>query len=173
MPCPAPQQVIHGGDAAQTLHGGGDGDGGSQYAVCQQGRAAQHGRDDQPLAAVFYQGVEGEDTALAMVVRFHGDEYVLDGGQQRDGPYDQGQRADDKRLVGLTDAAVPLQDGFHHVHGGGADVAVDDTDGHQDHAQPELLPGLSLSRTQRMQNVVHVGFLSYVRDRSFAPYSVL
>ncbi len=144
-------------------HGGGDGDGRGQHAVDQQGGAAQHGRKDQPLAAVFHQRVEGEDAALTVVVGLHGDEHVLDGGQQRDGPDHQRQRADDEGLVGLTDAAVPLQDGFHHVHGGGADVAVDDTDGHQDHAQPELLPGLSLSRTRRMQNVVHGGFLSYVR----------
>lgn len=170
MPCPAPQQVIHGGDAAQTLHGGGDGDGGSQYAVCQQGRAAQHGRDDQPLAAVFYQGVEGEDTALAMVVRFHGDEYVLDGGQQRDGPDHQGQRSDNESLVRLADTAVPLQDGFHHVHRGGADIAVDDADGHQDHAQLKFVPGGCLFRSRHMQSIVHGIILS--RKGSFPVNSI-
>ena len=132
------QQPIHGRDAAQALHRRGDRDRRGQNAVGQQRRAAQHGRKDQPLAAVLHQRIEGEDAALAVVVRLHGDQDVFDGGEQRDRPDDQGEGTHDEALIHLTQTAVALQDRLHHVHGGGADIPVDDADRHQKHAEAQL-----------------------------------
>ena len=137
------QQFVHGMDAAQAFHGGGDGDGRGQHAVRQHGAAADHGGDDQPLAAVADQAVEGEDAALVMIVRPERYQHVLHGGQQGDGPDDQGQRTDDELLVHVGDAAVALDDGLHHVHGGRADIAVDDAQGHQEHPHAESLFAVS------------------------------
>ena len=135
----AAQKAVHGLDAAQTFHRRGDSDGRGQHPVGKQCRAPQHGREDEPPAAVFYQRVEGEDAALAVVVRLHGNENIFEGGEQGDGPDDQGQRADDEALVHLGDAAVALQDGLHHVHGGGTDVPVYDADGHKEETETEAL----------------------------------
>ena len=98
-----------------------------------------HSREDQPVAVVAHQRVQGEDAAFAMVVGLHGQDHVFDGGQQRDRPDDQGQRADDEGLVHLGDAAVACQNGLHDVQRRGADVTVDDADGDEEHAELESL----------------------------------
>ena len=135
---PRAEEAVHHCHASQALHRGGHGDGGGQHPVGQQGRAAQHGGQDQPFAAVFHQRVEGENAALAVVVGLHGDQHVLDRGQQRDRPDHQRQGADDEALVDMFNAAVALQDGFHDVHRGGADVAVHNSDGHQEETKTEF-----------------------------------
>ena len=135
LPLAGAEKAVHALDAAKALHGGGNRDRRGQNAVGQQGRAAQHRRDDQPLGAVPDQRVEGEDPALAVVVRLHGDQYILERREQGDGPDHQGEGTDDKIPVDLCDASVALEDRLHDVHGRGADVAVDDADGHKEHAE--------------------------------------
>ena len=132
------EKAVHHFHASKAFHGGGDGDGRGQDAVGQQGRTPQHRGDDEPLAAAAHQREQREDAALAVVVRLHGDQHVFDGGQQGDGPDDEGERADDKGLVDLGDPAVALEDRLHDVHGRGADVAVDDPNGHEEHAESEF-----------------------------------
>ena len=132
------EKAAHGIDAAQALDRGGHGDGRREHAVGQQRGAAQHGGQDQPFAAVLHQRVERENAALAVVVGLHGNQHVFDGGQQGDGPDHEGQGADEEALVHVGDAAVALQDGLHHVHRRGADVAVDDPDGHKKETEAEF-----------------------------------
>ena len=66
-------------DGAQALDGRGNGNGGRQDAVSEQRGAAQHGGDDEPLAATLDQAVQGKDTALAVIVGAQRDQHVLDG----------------------------------------------------------------------------------------------
>ena len=140
LPLSRAEKAVHARDRAQALHRGRDRDGGGQHPVGEQGRAAEHGRQDPPLAEVLHQRVEREDTALTVVVRLHGDQHIFDGGEQRDRPDHEGQRADDEALIHVLQAAVALQDRLHHVHRGGPDVAVDDPDGHQKQAKAKALP---------------------------------
>lgn len=111
----ASEEPVHHRDTAKSLNRRGHGHRRRQHAVGKQRRAAKHRRHDEPLAAAAHERIEREDTALAVVVRLHGDEHVLDGREQRDRPDDERQRADNERLVDLRDAAVPLQNGLHHV----------------------------------------------------------
>ena len=66
-------------DGAQALDGCGNGNGRRQDAVGEQCGAAQHGGDDEPLAATLDQAVQGKDTALAVIVGAQRDQHVLDG----------------------------------------------------------------------------------------------
>lgn len=111
----ASEEPVHHRDTAKSLNRRGHGHRRRQHAVGKQRRAAKHRRHDEPLAAAAHERIEREDTALAVVVRLHGDEHVLDGREQRDRPDDERQRADNEWLVDLRDAAVPLQNGLHHV----------------------------------------------------------
>ena len=135
LPLTGSEEAVHALNAAESFHGGGDRYRRCQNAVGQQGRAAQHRRNNQPLGAVADQGIERKDPALSVVVRFHGDQYVLDRRQQGDGPDDEGEGTDDEVSVDLCDAPVALKDRLHDVHGRGADVAIDDADGHEEHAE--------------------------------------
>ena len=135
LPLAGAEKAVHALNAAKAFHGGGNRDRRGQDAVGQQGRATQHRGDDQPLGAVPDQRVEGEDPALAVVVRLHGDQYILERREQGDGPDHQGEGTDDEIPVDLCDASVALEDRLHDVHGRGADVAVDDADGHEEHAE--------------------------------------
>ena len=135
LPLAGAEKAVHALDAAKAFHGGGDRDRRRQNAVGQQGRSAQHRGNNQPLCTVTHQRVEGEDSALAVVVRLHGDQHILDRRQQCNGPDHQGEGSDDEIPVDLCDAPVALEDRLHDVHGRGADVAVDDADGHKEHAE--------------------------------------
>ena len=112
------------GNGAQALDGRGHGNGRRQDAVGEQRGAAQHGGDDEPLAAALDQAIQGEDAALAVVVGTQRDEHVLDSGQQRDRPYDKGERAEHELLRHTSDAAVAGNERFGYIHGAGADIAV-------------------------------------------------
>ena len=127
-------KVLHGGNGPQALDGGRDGDRGREDAVGQQGGAAQHGGNDEPFAVFAHDAVEGEDAALAVVAGLEGHEDVLHRGEQRDGPDDQRQGAQDELLGHLHDAALSGEQRLGDVHGRGADVAVHDAqrDEHRD-----------------------------------------
>ena len=111
-------------DGAQALDGRGDGNGRRQDAVGEQRRAAQHGGDDEPLAAALDQAVQGKDAALAVVVGAQRDQHVLDGRQQRDRPHDKGERAEHELLRNASDAAVAGNERLGYIHGAGADIAI-------------------------------------------------
>ena len=111
-------------DGAQALDGRGNGNGRRQDAVSEQCGAAQHGGDDEPLAAALDQAVQGKDTALAVVVGAQRDQHVLDGGQQRDRPHDKGERAEHELLRDASDAAVAGNECLGYIHGAGADIAI-------------------------------------------------
>ena len=66
---------------------------------------------------------------------FSWDEDKLDSGEEGYGPDDQRQGADDEGFINLADAAVSCHDGFHYIKRGGTDITIDDTDGHQKHAE--------------------------------------
>ena len=132
------EEAVHDRHAPQTFHGGGNGDGRRQDAVRQQGCPAEHGGHDQPLAAAPNQGEERKDAALSVVVRLHGNQDILDGCKKGDGPDDERERSDDKRFVNLGDSPVALEDRLHDVQRRGADVAVDDSDGHEKHAETKF-----------------------------------
>ena len=111
-------------DGAQALDGRGDGNGRRQDAVGEERRAAQHGGDDEPLAAALDQAVQGKDAALAVVVGAQRDQHVLDGRQQRDRPHDKGERAEHELLRDASDAAVAGNERLGYIHGAGADIAI-------------------------------------------------
>ena len=111
-------------DGAQALDGRGNGNGGRQDAVSEQCGAAQHGGDDEPLAATLDQAVQSKDTALAVVVGAQRDQHVLDGRQQRDRPYDERERAEHELLRDASDAAVAGNERLGYIHGAGADIAI-------------------------------------------------
>ena len=71
------------------------------------------------------QAVQGEDATFAVVVRLHGHEHVLYGGHQGERPDNEREGTEDHLLVYARKPAVASHDGFHHVHGAGADIAVD------------------------------------------------
>ena len=121
-------------DGPESLDSGRDRDGRCQDAICQKGSAADHGGDDEPLRAAAHEAVEREDAALALVVRLHCDEDILDSRDQGDRPDDEGQSADDHIVVDRGQAAVAGDDGLDRVHRRCADVAVDDAERDQDHA---------------------------------------
>ena len=127
--------MVHQFNTAKTFNRRRNGHGGRQHTVSQKSRAAEHGGDDQPFAVVTNQRIQREDAALAVVVCFHGDKNVFDGRQQRDGPDDEGERADDELFVDFIDAAVALYDGFHNIQRRRADIAINDADGHKEHAE--------------------------------------
>ena len=120
-------------DRAETLDGRGDRYRGREDAVREQRGAANHGGDDEPLGAALHQTVEGEDAALVVVVRLHGDEHVLDGGDEGHRPDDEGQRADDDVLAHRGEAAVAAHDRLERVHRARSDVAVDDAKRNENH----------------------------------------
>ena len=122
------------GDGAQALDGGGDGDRRGEDAVCEQGCTAKHGGDDEPFAVLPYDAVEGEDAALSVIIGLEGDEYVFDGGEQRDRPDDERKRAEDELLGDGHDAALARKQRLGDVHGRRADVAVHDAQGDEHRA---------------------------------------
>ncbi|VWM24119.1 Uncharacterised protein [Collinsella intestinalis] len=126
--------VVHGGDGAQALDGRGDGHRRGEDAVGQKRGAAEHGGHDQPFAVFAHDAVEREDAALAVVVGLEGDEHVLDGGQQRDRPDDERERAEDELLGHGHDAALACKQRLGDVHGRRADVAVHDAQGDEHRA---------------------------------------
>ena len=89
--------------------------------------------------------IQGKNTSLAMVIRFHGDQHIFDGGQQGDRPEYQRQGADNKLLIDLTDTAVARHDGLHDIQRRSTDIAVNNTDGYQKHADLEPFFLLHLS----------------------------
>ena len=99
-------EVIEELDGAKALDGGGDGHRGREDAVGEKCGAADHGRDDESLAAVLDQGVQGEDATLVVVVRLHGHENVLDRGDEGQSPDDEGERAEDDVLAHRLESAV-------------------------------------------------------------------
>ena len=111
-------------DGAQALDGRGNGNGRRQDAVGEQRGTAQHGGDDEPLAATLDQAVQSEDAALAVVVGTQRDQHVLDGRQQRDRPHDKGERTEHELLRDASDAAVAGNERLGYIHGAGADIAV-------------------------------------------------
>ena len=132
-----PDDAVEEVDGAQALDGGGHGDGGGEDAVGEKRGAADHGGDDEPLAAALDEAVQREDAALVVVVGLHRHQHVLDRGDERDGPDEQRQRAKDHVLAHGGQAAVAAHDGLEGVHGAGADVAVDDAQSYEDHAGRE------------------------------------
>ena len=153
---PGTEEAVHALNAAQAFHRGGHGNGRGQHAVGQQGRAAQHRRDDQPLPAGFDQRVQRKDAAFSVVVRLHGDQHIFYRGQQRNRPDHQRKRTDDELLVDAGDSAVALHDRLHHVQRGCSDVAVHNADGYQEHGKTEsflLILLFSQSRTHICHSV--------------------
>ena len=143
------QHGVHRRDGAQTLNCRGHGDGRREDAVGKQRGTAQHGRDDEPLAAALDQAVQGEDTALTVVVGAQRDEHVLNGRQQRDRPHDKGERAEHELLRDASDAAVAGNECLGHIHGAGADIAIHHAqrdehrrDAHRDRSVRSYLFGL-------------------------------
>ena len=124
-------------DRAQALDRGRDGDGRGEDAVGEQGRTADHGREEEPFAAALDQAIEGEDAALVVVVGLHGNEDVLDGGDERDRPDEQRQRAEHDVLAHGGKAAVASHDRLEGVHRARADVTVHDPERHEHHAHGE------------------------------------
>ena len=118
-------------DGAQALDGRGHGNSRRQDAVGEQRGAAQHGGDDEPLAAALDQAVQGEDAALAVVVGAQRDEHVLDGGQQCNRPHDKGERTEHELLRHASDAAIAGNERLGYIHGAGTDIAVHHADGRQ------------------------------------------
>ena len=128
-------------DRAQALDGRRDGDGRSQDAVGKKRRAADHGGDDQPFAAALDQAVEGKDAALVVVVGLHGDEDVLDRGDEGQGPDDEGEGSQHDVRAHRGKTAVAAHDRLQGVHRAGADVTVDDAKRDVDHAGGQRDPG--------------------------------
>ena len=124
-------------DGAQALDGGGDRHGGGEDAVGQEGGAAHHGGDDEPLGAAPDQAIEGEDAALVVVVGLHGNQDVLDGGDERERPDDEGEGAQHHVGAHGGQSAVAAHDGLERVHRARADVSVDHTQGDEDHTRGE------------------------------------
>ena len=125
-----PVVTEHGVDrrnGAQALDGRGHGNGRREDAIGEQRRTAQHGGDDEPLAAALDQAVQGKDAALAMVIGAQRDKHVLDGRQQRDRPHHEGKRAQHKLLRDTADTAVAGDKRLGYIHGAGADIAVHHT----------------------------------------------
>ena len=145
-------------DGAQALDRGGDGDRRREDAVREEGGAADHGGEDEPLSAAADEGVQREDATLVVVVGLHGDEDVLDGGDERERPDDERERAQDRVLTHGGETAVVRHDRLERVHGAGADVAVDDAQCDEDHARgqrdavvPAPLGGYTLWRCRQLR----------------------
>ena len=124
-------------DGAQALDGGGDGHGRGEDAVGEQRRAADHRGDDEPAPAALDQAVEREDAALVVVVGLHGNEDVLDRCDEGERPDDEGEGAQDHVLGHGGEPAVAGDDRLQGVHRAGADVAVHDAQGDEDHRRGE------------------------------------
>ena len=128
-------------DRAQALDGRRDGDGRRQDAIGKKRRAADHGGDDQPFAAALDQAVEGKDAAFVVVVGLHGDEDVLDRGDEGQGPDDEGEGSQHDVRAHRGKAAVAAHDRLQGVHRAGADVTVDDAKRDEDHTGGQRDPG--------------------------------
>ena len=72
---------------------------------------------------------KGEDAALATVIGFESEYYILERGLQGERPDDTGKRPQDKHLV--YGAVIEAQYGLHYVEGRGANVAVNDAEGNE------------------------------------------
>lgn len=134
---PAAEKAVHRRDAAQALHRRRHRDRRGEDAVGKERRAADHRREDEPGRYLFHQRVQREYAALAVIIRAHGDEHILDSREQRDRPDDERERTEDKVLVHMRDAAVALEDRFHHVQRRCADVAVHNADRHKEHTEAD------------------------------------
>ena len=63
---------------------------------------------------------------------------MFDGRKQGDGPDHQRKRTDDEGLIDVPQPAVSGDDRFHDIHGGRADVTVDDPDRDEEHAEADF-----------------------------------
>ena len=139
------EQLLQRGQRAQAFDCGADRHRRREHRVGEERRAAEHGRYGQPGAVPPDQRIQGEDAAFAVVVDAHGDQHVLDGGDQRDRPEYQREHAEHGFAVGVGEAALPGEKGLRGVQGRGADVAIHDAERHDGHAQCDLVrAGLEL-----------------------------
>ena len=131
------QKRVHGGNGAQALDSGRDGDGRGQDSVGEKSRAAEHGGHDKPRGMALDQAIQCKDAALAMVVGAHANEHVLDSRKQRDRPDDERKRAENELLGNAAESAVAGDERLGYVHGARADIAVNDTEGHKHRRQAD------------------------------------
>ena len=122
---PLSEQTVEHWDAAHALNRCRHRDRRHQHAVGEERRAANHRRYDQIFPALLDESVDGENAALAVVVRTHGDHDVLHGREQGYCPEYHGQYAENKFAAHAGHAAAALQHRLHDVQGGSAYIAVD------------------------------------------------
>ncbi len=151
-------------DAAQAFHRGEHRDRGRDQGVAvEQGRAADPQEEDPacpPAHGLLGQGHQGQDAALALVVRPHDHSDVFDGHHQEQGPERQGHHAQD----GVRMHAAPAR--LHErvvegIEGARPDVAEDDPDGAQGQAQE--FPSGRMARMRGRPSLRRVGQSSFAR----------
>ena len=108
----------------QAFHGGTDRYRGSQHGIGEERRATEHGGNRKPCTVFANQRIQRENAAFALVVDTHGDQHVLDGGDERNRPEHQRQHAEHGFAIGVGQAALTVEEGLHGIQRRSADIAI-------------------------------------------------
>ncbi len=138
------------GDDLEPLHGAEYGDGGGDHPIAIEERPpheTQHHEHDTPrppraiVGLLEDQGEEGEHASLAPVVGAQDEGDVLDADDEDQRPDDEGEEAEDVRLV-RREPVFGLERLLHGVERARPDVAVDDAERRQRQQRQPLAGGV-------------------------------